>query len=230
MSIELLESFDSMAGLRRGLRTLANDREVLAGIPMLLDGQRLVVEPTYEYAGLGDIGKEEYAPVDYEVTGTIRGRTGLRYAITREASGKYTCWPILGSSHKADALINTIGASDAWGIEQEQVALKTLAELVSHRKFKQYLLTGMFLESSKKSGIQYIFRKLHPTVALSRSEPIKILCTLCMHPIAYYEGSWAGAMCPTDDVIAHLMLMRGDERRFWARSNQHPPSDPGSGL
>jgi hypothetical protein len=51
-----------------------------------------------------------------------------------------------------------------------------------------------------------------------------------MHPIAYYEGSWAGAMCPTDDVIAHLMLMRGDEPMFWKRSSQHPATSPAAGL
>jgi hypothetical protein len=37
-------------------------------------------------------------------------------------------------------------------------------------------------------------------------------------------------MCPTDDVIAHLQLMRGDERMFWKRSNQHPSWRPEAGL
>lgn len=37
-------------------------------------------------------------------------------------------------------------------------------------------------------------------------------------------------MVPTDDVIAHLLLMRGDERLFWRRANQHHPLDPESGL
>ena len=50
-----------------------------------------------------------------------------------------------------------------------------------------------------------------------------MLCAPCLHPIAYYDGSWAGAMCPTDDVIAHLALMRGDEHMFWRRANQHAP-------
>lgn len=40
----------------------------------------------------------------------------------------------------------------------------------------------------------------------------------------------AGAMCPTDDVIAHLMLMRGDEVDFWHRSNQHPAHRHEAGL
>jgi hypothetical protein len=37
-------------------------------------------------------------------------------------------------------------------------------------------------------------------------------------------------MCPTDDVIAHLALMRGDEAMFWRRCNQHPPYRPEAGL
>ena len=43
-------------------------------------------------------------------------------------------------------------------------------------------------------------------------------------------NSWAGAMCPTDDVLAHLMLMRGDEAMFWRRANQHAAIDPLAGL
>src|SRR3546814_10910453 len=44
-------------------------------------------------------------------------------------------------------------------------------------------------------------------------DEMRWLCALCLHPIGYYENSWAGAMCPTDDVIAHLMLMRRSEER-----------------
>ena len=61
-------------------------------------------------------------------------------------------------------------------------------------------------------------------------EQMRILACLCLHPIAYYADSWAGAMCPTDDVIAHLMLMRGDEPMFWRRSNQHAPTRPEAAL
>jgi hypothetical protein len=57
-----------------------------------------------------------------------------------------------------------------------------------------------------------------------------VRCTLCLHPIGYYANSWAGAMCPTDDVIAHLMMMRADEPMFWRKANQHPPHRPEAGL
>lgn len=45
-----------------------------------------------------------------------------------------------------------------------------------------------------------------------------------------YRNTMCGAMCPTDDVMAHLLLMRGDEHMFWRRANQHPPHSPNSGL
>jgi len=124
-----------------------------------------------------------------------------------------------------------MSCSDAWGIEQESNALQTLAGLLRHSQFKRYLLTGMFLETSKRSGVMYCFRKLRPTVAIDlKGNDTRIMCTLCMHPIAYYADSWAGAMCPTDDIIAHLMLMRADEHMFWKRSNQHSAYKREAGL
>ena len=86
---------------------------------------------------------------------------------------------------------------------------------------------------------------MKPTVALGHSggwrgylakergrpyDDTNILCAMCLHPIGYYAGSWAGAMCPTDDVLAHLMLMRGDEKMFWRRANQHAAYLPEAGL
>jgi hypothetical protein len=94
------------------------------------------------------------------------------------------------------------------------------------------MLTGMFVERSRRSGISYVFRKLRPTLALKagKDDRMGLLAALCMHPIGYYDGSWAGAMCPTDDVIAHLMLMRGDEHMFWRRANQHPAWSQEAGI
>lgn len=131
--------------------------------------------------------------------------------------------------------LHTLGCSDAWGLEQEQRALQLLGGMVRHRQMKQYILTGMFLETSRRSGVTYMFRRLKPTVAVAPSNgdenaSMRILACLCMHPIAYYDGSWAGGMCPTDDVVAHLSLMRADEHLYWRRSSQHPPYKPEAGL
>ena len=40
----------------------------------------------------------------------------------------------------------------------------------------------------------------------------------------------SGALRPTDDVIAHLLMMRGDEPMFWRRANQHEAWEVESGL
>jgi hypothetical protein len=58
----------------------------------------------------------------------------------------------------------------------------------------------------------------------------RILAVLCMHPIGHFQETFSGAMCPTDDVIAHLMLMRADEHHFWKKSNIHPSWSTNAGL
>jgi type III restriction enzyme len=65
------------------------------------------------------------------------------------------------------------------------------------------------------------------TDMLKRGYP---LCALCLHPIGYYGDTWAGVMCPTDEVIAHLLMMRGSEEKFWANANQHPIDHPAAGV
>ncbi|MDE3115788.1 MAG: hypothetical protein KGL26_09340 [Pseudomonadota bacterium] len=129
-----------------------------------------------------------------------------------------------GSNHATEAL-NALSVADAWGMDQERRALRALSKLIRPRQMRQYLLTGTFAERSPRSDLTYLFRRLRPTLVISchgKDEVVRMLCALCMHPIGYYQRSWAGAMVPTDDVIAHLMLMRGDEVMLWRRANQHP--------
>lgn len=197
---------------------------------MPIEGQPLVIEKNYPNAeGLSKIGAAETNDEqDSEYAGwTMRScfwswhrRSDVH--VFQSPEGKIT-WGLVPSIHSLDLQLGTLGASDAWSLETESTALQTLAGMLRHRQFRQYLLTGSFLERSQRSGVHYLFRKLRPTLAFSsRGDQMRILCALCLHPIAYYSGSWAGAMCPTDDVIAHLALMRGDEHMFWKRANQHP--------
>ncbi len=228
-----VERFDTFAVLRNKLRVLAESRGEWAGYPLPLEGERLIVEPTYPLAkGLMSM----YAPPEEDVPATVKHRN--RFWSTRwrcdvdvfEMDGKIVHCRTSGRNSVGQQL-KTLGCSEAWGVEQESAALQTLAGLVRHHSFKHYLMTGSFLERSRRSGLMYMFRKLRPTVVLDMKRDFtRILCALCMHPIAYYEGSWAGAMCPTDDVIAHLMLMRADEPMLWRRSNQHPAHRPEAGL
>lgn len=132
--------------------------------------------------------------------------------------------------------LTTLGASDAWELNAEIAAMELLQSMTSERQFRHYILTGSFMEPSSRSGLTYLFRRLRPTVAMSprnrspENENMRCLAVLCLHPIGYYESSWAGCMVPTDDVIAHLTMMRGDEVRFWAKAVQHKPIEPEAGL
>lgn len=202
---------------------------------MPVDGQRLIIEPSYPFASLGDLNAPKPDAADGWVERnrwfSIRKRAVLGLY---EKDGKIAVG-FEPAFHHITMDLNTLGCADVWGFEQEANALSLLQSMLRPRAFRQYLLTGMFLESSSRSGVTYVFRRLKPTVALApgrgRPEaPMRVLAALCMHPIAYYAGSWAGAMCPTDDVVAHLSLMRADEHMFWKRCNQHPPYRPEAGL
>lgn len=213
-----------------------------AGIPLPLTGERLVVEPSYRAAAvIAEIDTRSALPEEdtrqYLSGSEIKVRNIFyswkwrRDVTVFEHEGKIKWRQRIGVSH-FDQDLHTMGCSLAWGIEQENRAIELLSTLIGPHPLKQYLLTGMFIETSKRSQVSYVFRRLRPTLALTMREPkcVKILAALCMHPIAYYQGTWAGAMCPTDDVVAHLMMMRADEKMFWRRSNQHAAWRPEAGL
>lgn len=230
-----VRSFDGFAPLRDGLRAIARSRGDWAGIPMPLDGLPLVIEPKFpNAAGLMEIGRK---PEDEEdLVGIVQrnewwSRRLRGHVVIWTEKGKL-CWGVVPAGNHLKMDMEAILASAAWGLEQEQNALKLLGTLISHQQFKKYLLTGMFLETSPRSGVGYLFRKLKPTIALRSNDdgPTRILAALCLHPIAHYAGTWAGGMCPTDDVVAHLMLMRGDEHMFWRRANQHAPDRVEAGI
>lgn len=141
-----------------------------------------------------------------------------------------------GGAKRLKLAVMTLGvaASPAWSAAAEVRALGKLRSHLNKHQFDCYLLTGSFLETSPKSGVTYLFRKLRPTVAMAPdprpSGDMKILAALCLHPIGYYQGTWAGVMVPTDCVLAHLLLMRGDEHYYWRKANQHCAWEPEAGL
>lgn len=223
--------------MRNGLKRIASEREQWAGIPMPLEGFHLVVEPTYPNAeGLAAINRKEYPAEDgTKIRNSFWSKRLHGTVYIYEENGKIRSLVDRASPHHFTLDLSTLGCMDAWGLEQEHKALQLLGSLIRHRQLKQYILTGMFLERSKRSGLTYCFRRLKPTVVIdagdeTSDQPARIVTALCMHPIAYYSGTWGGAMCPTDDVVAHLMLMRGDEHMLWRRCNQHSPERPEAGL
>lgn len=212
------------------------------GLPMQIPGEKLILEPRHPAAAIYDeydtrdlaerhpewLLQSEYD--DWVEVNRFYSRKKKSYVVIwRLPDGKFQ-WGLDRAVNHFDQDMTTMGCSVAWSIESESKALRALAEIVPHHIFKMYLLTGMFLETSPRSGVTYVFRKLRPTVALSGAERLRIIACLCMHPIGYYAGSWAGSMCPTDDIIAHVLLMRGDEKMYWRRCNQHPAWHPNAGL
>lgn len=142
-----------------------------------------------------------------------------------------------GSMDRMGYWLTTLGASDAWRLDAEYTARDKLRGLLSDRQWRHYDLTGSFLETSPRSQLTYMFRRLRPTLALTprrkeqyKDDVMRCLAVLCMHPIGYYAHSWGGCLVPSDDVIAHLLFMRSDEAGYWRVANQHEARSAEAGL
>lgn len=156
------------------------------------------------------------------------GRVRIAYD-RRERSG----------GRRATFMLSTIGVSTGWDIRAEERAMGKLQRMIAPHLFDMYRLTGCFLESSARSNVHYVLRRCRPTVAMvpwDRTDPsaddlpMRTLTVLCMHPIGYYTDTFAGAMVPTDDVIAYLLMIRADEHLLWRRAYHHHPEEPEAGL
>lgn len=122
--------------------------------------------------------------------------------------------------------------SEVWDIEAEAMAFAKLIGMLTDAQVRTYIALGAFVEASRRSQARYVFRRGLPTVVLlpNVTGNFSPSVTLCLHPLAYYDGTFAGGMVPSDDVIAHLLLMRADEPRYWRQANQHPIDRPESGI
>ncbi len=119
-------------------------------------------------------------------------------------------------------------------VETEHIARERLFQGLSEEQKQQCILTDSFVETGR-SGTKYILRRNRPTLAFSvkkteEGNEGELLAALCMHPLAYYTGSWIGVMPPSDEMLAHLLHIRADEHRYWKICNQHSPSHYLSGL
>ena len=223
----------------------AEDKGEWAGAPRLCQTVPLVLEPRYPYQGfngkcLETLGTErpdaERPEARYRVANRWWDDSHCRNVtlVHDAADGKahYFWEQDEGYPHRWDALMHGFEPAMMMDIHAESRAIRTLQELLTPTAFRYYFLLGYFLESSTRSGLMYCFRKLRPTIAMTPRphERMRILTTLCLHPIGYYEGTHVGAMVPTDDVIAHLLMMRGDEHKFWSKANHHPPHSWQAGI
>jgi len=214
------------------VRTVAREREEWAGIPTPMgDHFPMAIEPRHPYR-IDEINKPKKREDGWRVVNAwTHYRWGFEILVEKNEEGRARV-AFLPGGKRVDLLLGSLGIMDAWLEEAENKAQTKLWNLIGHHRFTQYRMTGIFPETSKRSGVIYIFRRLRPTIALKATADgfIKILCTLCLHPIGYYFGAWGGVMVPTDEVIAHLVMMRGSEHKFWANANQHPAESIHSGI
>jgi hypothetical protein len=153
-------------------------------------------------------------------------RDGMLVYIVEEADGKRRSY--VGNpacTERFDMMIETLACRQgAVTPRSEAKAMMNLAERLTEAQVDSYLLNGAFLETSKRSGVRYVFRKGLPTIALrdKANGGIRFLAALCLHALAYFENTFCGSMAPSDDVLAALLLMRSDEHALWKNSNQHP--------
>lgn len=208
------------------LKELAAERSEWAGLPMLCGGLDLVVEPKFPY----QFPKKSTEGMIEVVNSWFSERLRSVVGIAKQADGSLV--PFVHPHAAGAMLLETMMAASVWLFDAEVKALAKLASMIRPHLLQAYILTGCFLESSPRSGVTYMIRRLRPTIAMKpgRDGQMRILTTLCLHPIGYYGGTWAGVMVPTDDAVAHLCMIRGSEAKFWANANQHHPVDPRSGL
>ena len=127
--------------------------------------------------------------------------------------------------------LNTQKACTAYTLEAEEKAMACLKSKITPEQYLKYVMSGTFVEKSKKSGLNYLFRRLRPTIVYRELKnedtgelEFKFIIALCAHAQGYYGGTWAGTLVPTDDVISHLLMMRSNEHMFWKKSTHHQRS------
>jgi hypothetical protein len=140
------------------------------------------------------------------------------------------------SAHIAHCLLESVTLiAMSISVDAEKKAQELLKEYVSDEQYDMYQLTGCIIHSSEQSNREYLIRRGFPTLVFEREEingevRKKFRLGLCAHAGDYYPGTFAGTLCPTDDVISHLLLLRADEDRFWEASGIHLPVSGRLGL
>src|SRR4029453_12136535 len=232
MTTEVHVATPTWSAVAKAISDLVTERDgEWCGFPMPVPGLGLVLESKNPYAAkvaeIQQIADEIKPPTEaVEATSEDHGwrivntwhspEKGGRILVLHHRDGRKT-WALDPDAPRRNLLwLGPIETLDAWNVETECAAMDALAELLSQKMFKAYFLTGTFLELSKRSGLNYFFRRCRPTLVLSGNEgsalkqkanvgEMRIICALCLHPVGYYENTFAGAMTPTDEGIPHLL-------------------------
>lgn len=220
--------------LARAASELAEERGEWCGAPMPVDDYPLSVAKTYGIQALDGVKFGDEPPEDVADTTGFEfvnswwcSKRGGWVHLFRENGRTYHYIDREYAKQTADRLHRALGALQIAFVQDpnaEITALDKLRSLIKPHLWACYVLHGLILETSPKSGVTYIIRKSRPTVAMrpDKNGNMRVLTSLCLHPIGYYEGTHVGCMVPTDEVIAHLVMIRTREAYFWRKANQHP--------
>lgn len=223
------------------LAQMSQDNDEWCGLPCPPEGESMVVHPSYPFAHIFNdavpsangtfvhVCRTEDVFEDCQVRNEWLSER-MRSTIQVWRKGKKFGHSITGNTTGIMTL-KTMAAYSMWDLEAELRAMESLHEKTTEAQFRAYLLTGSFLWTSPRSHVCYMFRRLRPTVAFGMGTGhARVLCCLCIHPLGYLRDTWAGALCPTDNVLAHYLLARSDEHLYWKQSEQHAAYSPLSGI
>lgn len=228
------------------------EKKEWCGLPMPCKAAPLVIEPRSPYAHLTGLRLREGTEEPYcdeepscddeddewEFVNSwyCLARAQAVYIVKHKETGKIRKFLWYHAEELRDRntmFFKTLGTSRTLNACAELTAMEKLRGMIPEHLFDMYILQGQFLETSPRSGVTYVLRKNRPTVAIASGlgeESLRILSVLCLHPLGYYRGTWSGVMVPTDDVIAHLLMIRGDEHTFWKKANHHQTHQISAGL
>lgn len=225
---------------------MASEHGEWSGVPMPVAGLKLEIESRNPWRDRilelqAGFEQDEGTPVDedpedaaYTFVNEWYSRSlRCRVVVMKDHGRPRACRMDHDISRRAEPILHGMRVSATWSVEAEMTAMARLETLLKPHIWASYVLTGAFLETSARSGLIYVFRRARPTLVLTThkgGDAISVLCALCLHPVGYFQTTFSGSMVPTDEVIAHLLLMRGDEPLYWRRANQHSAHEPGSGL
>ena len=138
--------------------------------------------------------------------------------------------------HPAERLMSSVVlTTETISLEAEEKAHELLKKHTTDYQYAMYKLTGTLIHDSEVSSTSYLIRRGFPTLVYDVEEhkgeiSLRFKLGLCAHAGGYHPGTFAGILCPTDNVVAHLLMLRADEDAFWKLSNIHLPISSRLGL
>lgn len=129
-------------------------------------------------------------------------------------------------AQRLDAIFDTMAARRAVLPDAELVAFMKLLDHLNDGQARDYVVSNMFVERGR-SGLLYVFRRGLPVLTFrTTDDEVQPRAALCLHPLAFYEGTHAGALPPSDELLALLLMLRADEPFLWRKANQLDIRDP----